>query len=114
MQQSSQLRPANVNRIGSSGFPGYGFCQHHGIRQGKQCVVVRAKDLNSGWQLREVDPLQKPPVGSAIVVGAGVAGLVSALGLAKFGMQVDVRDQSPSQTEPRRANIQPLPLSYYT
>ena len=53
-------------------------------------LVVKAKDFNAGWQLRGADPLEKPPVGTAVVVGAGVAGLVSALGLAKFGMQVHV------------------------
>ena len=101
---SSQPCLTNFHRFGLAGLPGRAFWQQqfHGIRQRRQCVVTKAKDLNSGWQLRETDPLQKAPVGSAIVVGAGVAGLVSALGLAKFGMQVDVCDQTTSHTEPRR------------
>jgi FAD binding domain len=48
---------------------------------------------NEGWQLRETDPLLKPPIGTAVIVGAGAAGLISALGLAKFGMMVHVRER---------------------
>lgn len=59
------------------------------IHKGAKCVV-KAKDFNAGWQLRGAAPLEKAPVGTAVIVGAGVAGLVSALGLAKFGMQVHV------------------------
>lgn len=92
----SSLHLARVKRILLFDFPGHG-CWHQQLygSQPGNCVAVRAKDLeayNSGWQLREAAPLQKPPVGTAVVVGAGVAGLISALGLAKFGMQVHVRD----------------------
>jgi NAD(P)H-nitrite reductase large subunit len=82
------LRPASVARIRLPHVPGHGWqcC----IGQPGDTMAVRAKDFNAGWQLREADPLEKPPIGTAVVVGAGVAGLVSALGLAKFGMQVHV------------------------
>lgn len=51
---------------------------------------VRSRDYNAAWQLREDDRLIKEPTGCAVVIGAGVAGLASALGLAKWGMSVQV------------------------
>ena len=52
--------------------------------------VARSRNYNDAWQLRDDDPLMKEANGCAVVIGAGVAGLASALGLAKWGMSVQV------------------------
>lgn len=53
--------------------------------------MARSRNYNDAWQLRDDDPLMKEANGCAVVIGAGVAGLASALGLAKWGMSVQVR-----------------------
>eukprot|EP00892_Ulva_mutabilis_P007463 jgi/Ulvmu1/5089/UM021_0106.1 len=54
---------------------------------------ARARDYNAAWQILDKGPLTKEPVGRAVVIGGGIAGLASALGLAKWGMSVEVYDR---------------------
>lgn len=56
-------------------------------------------DYNAAWKIREQDPLARDPNGVAIVIGAGVAGLATALGLAKWGMSVQVRGSTHACSE---------------
>lgn len=51
---------------------------------------ARSRDYNAAWQVLDKGPLNKEPVGRAVVIGGGIAGLASALGLAKWGMSVQV------------------------
>ena len=73
-------------------------------------------------------PQRGPPVGiSALVVGAGVAGLLCALELWRQGIDVQIIDRSPSRntsgmstqnrrhpSQPRLTSLQAMDLAYHT
>lgn len=48
---------------------------------------------NDAWQSSTEAKVPLQPIGTACVVGAGAAGLIAALGLARFGMEVHVFDK---------------------
>lgn len=66
----------------------------HSLSKAQRFAASRGHDHdhNAAWNSTVTTPrLPETPCGTAVVVGAGAAGLATALELAKFGMQVHVR-----------------------
>lgn len=114
MMQASRSYTAPLQKIGCDSKNGYCARSHVCKRSGKTLYYhlpwpkavahvrrchVRSRDYNAAWQLRDQDPVKKEARGLAVVIGGGVAGLASALGLAKWGMSVQVLLQTPSRNK---------------
>jgi FAD binding domain len=73
------LRPSNLRAC----------CKRSGSRPAAAKSGDAESRFNRAWGTAE--PPKQQPFGTAVVVGAGIAGLMTALTLAQFGMDVHVR-----------------------